>query len=135
MSPTDLRRMKSLFLAAAISACSILSCAQQTADRLEPAAFKAKLDMGNAQLVDVRTPEEYADSHLEGAVNIDWLAEDFAAKTASLDKSKPVLVYCAFGGRSEEALNTMKQAGFTDVHDLIGGIKAWKKSGEPVTTK
>jgi thioredoxin 1 len=127
--------MKSALLAAAIAAGTLFSCAQQTADRLEPMAFKAKLDEGNAQLVDVRTPEEFADGHLEGAVNIDWLADDFASKTTSLDKSKPVLVYCAFGGRSEEALNSLKQAGFADVHDLVGGIKAWKKGGGPVTTK
>lgn len=127
--------MKSLFLAVAVSLFSLLSCAQQTADRLDATAFKARLEQGKVQLVDVRTPQEFAKGHLEGAANIDWLADDFATRTATLDKSKPVLLYCAVGGRSEEALNSMRQAGFKDVHDLLGGIGAWKKIGGPVTTK
>jgi len=114
----------------------LLGCnAPAQTDRLEPKAFQTHLAKKGAQLVDVRTAEEYATGHLAGSVNIDYVNADFMAGTRQLDKNRPVLLYCAAGGRSESALNDLKEAGFTDVHDLLGGIKAWKKEGLPVENK
>ncbi len=118
-----------LFLAiAAITACG----SQAQSDRLDAPAFQERLKAKDVQLVDVRTPEEFATGHLDGAVNIDYVNGDFMAGTAVLDKTRPVLLYCAAGGRSESALADMKAAGFTQVQDLIGGINGWKKKGLPV---
>lgn len=105
------------------------------ADRLTPKAFQAELAKAGVQLVDVRTSEEFATGHLANALNIDYVNGDFLAGAAKLDKKKPVLLYCAAGGRSESALHDLKAAGFTNVHDMLGGIKAWRKDGLPVENK
>ena len=88
-----------------------------------------------AQLVDVRTPEEFAKGHIAGAVNIDFLEDGFLERTKAIDKSKPVLLYCAAGGRSEDAVAIMKAAGYTDVVDLANGFNGWKRSSLPVATR
>ena len=84
------------------------------------------------QLVDVRTPGEFASGHIEGAVNYDFYASDFAQKIGKLDKKKPVMVYCAVGGRSGAAAEQLKKSGFTKVYDLDGGMDAWKDAGKKV---
>lgn len=109
------------------------ACAQQ--DRVDAPAFQARMKETGAQLVDVRTPEEFAKGHIAGAVNNDWLEDGFLDRAKTIDKSKPVLLYCAAGGRSEEAVAAMKKAGYTNVVDLEGGFNGWKRSNLPVATK
>ena len=88
-------------------------------------AFKAKLTEEGVQVVDVRTPDEYAQGNIEGSTNINYFGSDFESKLSTLDKSKPVLVYCAVGGRSGKAAKAMKKMGFTVVYDLKGGYNNW----------
>jgi rhodanese-related sulfurtransferase len=85
-------------------------------------------------VLDVRTPEEFAEGHLEGAVLADFYAADFAEQLAALDTDVPYLVYCRSGNRSGQALGVMEQLGFTSVVDIDGGIVAWTDAGLPVTT-
>lgn len=115
--------------------CSMSACAQENTARTDVASFQRHIADPKALLVDVRTSEEFSEGHIAGAVNIDWLADTFMTAAGRLDKGKPVLLYCAAGGRSEEALEALQKAGFTNVHDLVGGIRAWKKEGRPVTTE
>ncbi|WP_025742268.1 rhodanese-like domain-containing protein [Aquimarina pacifica] len=91
------------------------------------------IDMGKVQLIDVRTPEEYAQGHIEGAVNIDFRNKNFEELISKVDKTKPVAVYCGRGGRSGKCSSYMKKAGFTKVYDLDGGITEWKFKGKEVT--
>lgn len=85
-----------------------------------------------AQLLDVRTKEEWDEGHLEGATLVTVTEEGFLEKAkAKLDPKKPVVVYCRSGGRSAKATAQLRDAGFT-VHDLDGGITAWKAAGKPV---
>ncbi|WP_299606450.1 rhodanese-like domain-containing protein [uncultured Aquimarina sp.] len=91
------------------------------------------LEMEKVQLVDVRTPQEYADGHIEGAINIDFTDENFETLLSEVDKTKPVAVYCGRGGRSGKCSAYMKKAGFTKIYDLDGGITEWKYKGKPVT--
>lgn len=81
------------------------------------------------QILDVRTPNEYADQHLDNAVNIDWNGDDFAGKVQKLDKSKPVFVYCMAGSRSKSAANKLHELGFTEIYNLEGGILKWNAAG------
>ncbi len=99
---------------------------------LKPNDFKARVDQTNVQLLDVRTPEEYSAGHIKGSVNLDWYDAAFKTKAATLDKSKPVYVYCAVGGRSAQAKNLLQSLGFTSVFNLSGGIEAWKKMNLPI---
>lgn len=85
-------------------------------------------------VLDVRTPEEFAEGHLEGAVLVDFYATDFAEQLAALDTDVPYLVYCRSGNRSGQALGVMEQLGFTSAVDVDGGIVAWTGAGLPVTT-
>jgi rhodanese-related sulfurtransferase len=85
-------------------------------------------------VLDVRTPEEYAEGHLDGAVLVDFYDADFADQLAALDKDVPYLVYCRSGNRSGQTIPLMQQLGFDSAVDVDGGILAWAGAGLPVTT-
>lgn len=111
-------------------ACTQDSAAQQ---KIGPNEFEKMIKNDQTvQLIDVRTPEEYVAGHLEGSKNFDYYAADFDKKLATLDKTKPVLVYCAVGGRSGSAAGQMKQLGFKNVVDLTGGYRSWTAQGKKV---
>jgi rhodanese-related sulfurtransferase len=112
----------------------VFSCAQSGAHRkITALEFNEQIRASpGATILDVRTPEEFAEDHLEGAQNMDYRADDFDQSTARLDKSRPVYVYCLKGGRSAGAAYYLRQSGFRQVYELKGGIRAWKKAGLPV---
>lgn len=97
--------------------------------------FEAKLNSKtDAQLIDVRTPDEFNGGHLVNAQNIDFNAADFDSRVAGLDKSKPVFVYCLAGGRSASAATKLTKMGFKEVYDMKGGFRAWSGAGKAVQT-
>jgi rhodanese-related sulfurtransferase len=131
--------MKKILLAlVAVAGLSLSSCGQQPAasgavSSVGTAAFKKALATEpSAQIVDVRTPEEFAQGHLKGAVNIDFYSPTFEKDLAQLKKDQPVMVYCRSGGRSGKAATKMGEMGFSKVVDLSGGILGWQSAGEPV---
>ena len=100
---------------------------------LNPADFQAKAgEIADVQLIDVRTPEEFAQGKIPGAANINILDQSFSTLVSELDKSKPIMVYCAKGGRSGRAANELKKLGFTEIYDLKGGMGAWNAASLPV---
>lgn len=111
-----------------------ISCTNgQSASKLLSAEeFSSKTkEISNAPIVDVRTPNEFADGHLVDAKNINWNSENFETEIATIDKDKPVFVYCLSGGRSSSATSKMTQLGFKHIYELDGGIKAWRKAKQP----
>ncbi|MCU0338250.1 MAG: rhodanese-like domain-containing protein [Spirosomaceae bacterium] len=114
--------MKSLFTLLFV-AISIASCAQSGATQhLVPQEFIAKLKATkNAQLLDVRTPEEWNQGKIASSTCINYNSADFAQQVQKLDKNKPVFVYCAVGGRSTKATKILEQAGFKQIFNLTGG--------------
>lgn len=94
--------------------------------------FEQKMKEEGVQLIDVRTPSEYAEGHLANAVNININDSDFKAKIEMLDKTKPILVYCKSGGRSGRACSQLKEMGFITIIDLDGGITDWKAHEKPI---
>ncbi len=97
--------------------------------------FEKKMaTLAGAQLIDVRTPEEFVGGHLKNAVNIDVRGDAFDAELAKLDKSRPVLVYCLSGGRSSSAAGKMESMGFKTIYNMEGGIINWKGAGKAVET-
>lgn len=88
----------------------------------------------DAQVIDVRTPGEYEGGHIANARNINWNDDNFIANTASLDKSKPVFVYCLSGGRSGSAAKALRKEGFTTVYEMPGGMMEWRSKDLPLTT-
>lgn len=82
-----------------------------------------KLVAEGARLVDVRTPEEFASGHVEGAVNIP--VQELDRRLGELaPKDRAVVLYCRSGARSARAAETLKAEGFTAVHD-IGPMSRW----------
>ena len=103
---------------------SAVSCAQ---NRVSQTEFKKLMKDPSAQIVDVRTSKEVAEGKIAGSTNIDYFSASFIATAQKkLDKNKPVLVYCAAGGRSASAVKDLKKAGFKKVYDLEGGYDSWK---------
>jgi rhodanese-related sulfurtransferase len=86
-------------------------------------------------VLDVRTAEEFADGHLEGAVVVDFYAPDFADQLAGLDPDVPYLLYCRSGNRSGQAAGLMADLGFVDVANVDGGILAWADAGLEIVTE
>lgn len=100
---------------------------------LAPQAFinQAKADTTSI-LLDVRTSKEYAEGHLAGAQQLDYLnPEAFDAGISKFDKSRTYYIYCRSGKRSHGACLKMKKQGFK-VYDMEGGILNWTKLGMPV---
>ena len=101
--------------------------------KLMPADFATKLDaLPNEQLIDVRTPDEYQAGHLPHSTLIDFKGEDFREKITQLDKNKPVMVYCAAGGRSNAAATLLEELGFAEVYELEGGFTRWREAGQEI---
>ena len=85
-----------------------------------------------AVTLDVRTPAEYAQGHIPGAINIDCASRDFSEKIAALDRNHQYLVHCAAGTRSPRACERMAKLNFTNLYALNGGFKAWEQAGKPI---
>ena len=89
--------------------------------------FKEIIGLGKVQLVDVRTPEEFLAGHIDKAKNINFNDPNFKQTIAtSLNKNKPVAIYCRSGRRSASALIILKEMGFKDIYDLEGGFLNWQ---------
>lgn len=118
-------------LLVALSACN----QQSTSNVLAPTAYAEMMQNENGVLLDVRTAEEFAEAHLEGAIQLDYYeTESFSAALDGMDKSKTYYVYCRSGSRSSTAQNMMLEKGFEKVYNLDGGILAWRKAQLPVVT-
>ncbi len=88
---------------------------------------KRQLNNSNAILLDVRTPSEYKDGHLENALNIDIKSQHFMEEIEDLDPSKHYYIYCSIGLRSANACVFLASLGFSHIFNLKGGLKAIKK--------
>lgn len=111
------------------------SCLKQQTEGVlvvNPTVFEQKMTEEGIQLIDARTPEEFKEKHIANALNANILGEDFDQKVATLDKNKPVLVYCKSGVRSANAAAKLKAMGFTTIIDLDGGITQWIAEGKPI---
>jgi thioredoxin len=124
----------SLFIATSFL---LISCQGQTNKSVKTLAvddYSKLLDSTpNAQLIDVRTPQEYSEDHIGKAENINWNGTDFVSQVEKLDKSKPVFVYCKVGGRSGQAATKLVELGFSNVYNLEGGIMKWNASGKTIS--
>ena len=80
----------------------------------------------DAVILDVRTPEEWSEGIIPNAIALDiYEGQGFIYKLDNLNKSKNYYVYCKAGGRSAQACNIMKQLGFGNTYNLIGGMMQW----------
>jgi thioredoxin len=88
----------------------------------------------DAQILDVRTIDEFQNGHIEGATNADVNSAAFQQIASGLDKDKTVFVYCLSGARSASAAGMLKEMGFKSIVNLTGGMLAWRSANLPVAT-
>jgi rhodanese-related sulfurtransferase len=86
----------------------------------------------NFVILDIRTPEEFKDGHIEGAVNVDFRSPNFGTEIDRFDKNKTYLVYCRTGNRTYSAVTLMGPLGFRSMVRLAGDFTGWKSAGLPV---
>ena len=99
---------------------------------VDSADFQELVQSGDGILLDVRTPEEFAAGHLEGATLIDVTKPDCISKINLLPKEQPIYIYCRVGSRSAAAADYMAKIGFTKLYNLQDGITDWHQRGLPV---
>ncbi|MBL7810634.1 MAG: thioredoxin [Bacteroidetes bacterium] len=85
-------------------------------------------------ILDVRTPEEFAQNHLEGAINMNVNADDFYQQISRLDTAQPVFVYCLAGSRSARAADILAEKGFPAIYDMLGGMSRWSAENRAVVS-
>lgn len=80
-------------------------------------------------ILDVRTPQEFQQGHLQDALNFDFYEATFKDELNQLDKNTPYLVYCRSGNRSGQTISLMQELDFQNVQHIEGGITAWQEAG------
>ena len=108
----------------------ILSCNTSTKNNevielLTPTEFK--MQSQSATLVDIRTPQEFQQGHIENAINIDFYNRNFLSNFKQFNKNEPLFIYCRSGNRTSQAASKLAEMGFRKVYDLKNGINNWKK--------
>lgn len=115
--------------AALLAVCAAVAQAGETPSTIAPAALAQQLQRGAVPyLLDVRTPEEYAEGHIAGAVNIPVQALE--ARLDEVPADVPVVVYCKSGRRAGIAAQLLRARG-QSVTELDGSILAWRSAGLP----
>lgn len=135
---SDQPNRKYLSIAAAIGLVLIAGFAllasrptTSAAKDISPAEYQTEFGAANAKhlLLDVRTPDEFATGHIQGAVNIS--VETLENHLSEVPRDQPVVIYCRSGNRSAQAAQILAQAGYTDLYDM-GGLNDWTALGFPV---
>ena len=102
----------------------------------DEAALLMKRNPGAPLVLDVRTPDEFAEGHIPGARNVDFLGDDFEKQIAALPADRPLLVHCAAGNRSAKAvvkISALQKS--AQIFHLKSGFNGWKAAGKPVETR
>ncbi|MEM6916365.1 MAG: rhodanese-like domain-containing protein [Verrucomicrobiota bacterium] len=138
--------MKRILSLVAMSSLFLVSCAERNETAVtsagEPEAKSILRDVGAEEaaemissredlvILDIRTPQEFAEGHIAGAVNIDYRGDDFAEKVGALDPDKAYLFHCRSGGRSGDSIPLLKELGFSELYHLNSGILGWGEAGQ-----
>ncbi len=112
--------------------CNMGNAQQEGLKNIKVSETEAIINQDNVVILDVRTPNEYSEGHVENSVNIDYYGDNFKEELEKLDKSKTYVVYCHSGKRSAGAADVMIGLGYTNVYNILGGIAAWENAKMPV---
>ncbi len=109
---------------------SMSASSQNVVRNVDVRGFEELISSDSVQVIDVRTPEEYAVGHIKGAVNVNVKDSTFREQALSkIDRSRPCAVYCRSGKRSAMAAAILSAEGI-DISNLLGGIIAWEEAGK-----
>ena len=112
----------------------LTACSSAGATDLSVVEFQGKTLESGVVTLDVRTPGEFIEGHISGAINIDVEGMNFATEIEKLDKEATYAVYCRSGRRSAIAVQTMKDAGFKNLFNMKAGTEEWSAAGLPLVT-
>ena len=132
-----LKRFGAVIGLAIALALTVAACGNTTQHELVgPSTALELVETPPAGLVvlDVRTPDEHSQAHIEGSALIDFYSPTFQNELAALDREVPYLLYCRSGNRSAETVRLMKDLGFSEVFELEGGIQSWALQGLPLVS-
>jgi rhodanese-related sulfurtransferase len=115
-------------------AITLSACGSEASSvtNLSVTQFAEEIKQPSIQVLDVRTPAEFAEGHLANSLNIDFESGNFAEEINKLDKSKSYAVYCRSGRRSALAAAEMSKAGFHHILNMSGGTIDWTTAGLPL---
>ena len=127
-------KMNSMLMGICFLLSSLFSCQQSKRDfkTVPVKEFASLIEDASVQRLDVRTMAEYSEGHIPGTININVLDDSFAVMADStLQKDKPVALYCRSGKRSKKAAAILSEKGYK-VYELDKGLNAWQEAGEKV---
>jgi phage shock protein E len=131
---TPIRSVVIMSLALGLLAACGGDTATGTLETVDAAAFADLASEPATVILDIRTLEEFDSGHIDGSVNIDFYAADFADQIGALDRDTQYVVYCRSGNRSGQAMDLFAELQFNTVYELGEGIVAWSAAGLPLTT-
>lgn len=126
------RLLKVFFAGICLFFSTLFSCQQKGEDFESVSAdeFATLIADSDIQRLDVRTVAEYSEEHIPGSININVLDEQFAAiADSTLQKDKPIALYCRSGKRSKKAAAILSRKGYK-VYELDKGFIGWKEAGK-----
>lgn len=118
---------------AAVSGTLLVITSVRGSRGISPAQATQLINREDAAVIDVRDAAEFAAGHLLNAINIPLGELDKRIGELDKLKDKPVILNCQSGGRSSSGCDILRKAGFTQVHNLEGGIAAWEQAGMPIS--
>ena len=101
-------------------------------NQLTPAQFAEVIEIPDVVILDVRTPAEFEEGHIDGAINIDIHSHEFSVQISVLNKDAHYAVYCRSGNRSSYACQDMQDLGITNIDHLEHGIISWTDKNYPL---
>jgi rhodanese-related sulfurtransferase len=119
---------------AAAAPADVIVEAPAAPERVDAVMFSSVVATPGITIIDVRTPEEFAQGHIQGAVNYNVEGPDFANQIMGLDPTGVYAVYCQSGNRSQPAVSQMNSVGISSIYELESGIGGWENAGFPVVS-
>ena len=103
---------------------------------ISPRHFKSLLDRHQGDpdvvLLDVRTPKEFENGHIQGALLLDYYSSDYVERIKALDREKTYLIYCRSGNRSGKSLAIFDKLGFRHAYHMDAGVIGWSRENYPL---
>lgn len=98
-------------------------------------AYALIRDNSDLRVLDIRTPREFSEGHIKGAININYRDADFEEQLGKLDKNATYILHCRSGGRSSASLSKFEKLGFEHILHLNRGINEWQQAKLPTEAK
>ena len=113
-----------------LSACAqSQQVGEENVKHVTAAEFMTAIKSGAGQLVDIRTPGEFNMGHIEGAIMVDFYAQDFKTNLNRLEKDVPIYIYCRSGNRTSKSVRLLQDLGFNEIINLRSGLIDWQRAG------